>query len=275
MILAILLAATLAEARQIKIGIIDTGADLQAVKPYLCNDKSFYDMSESLTENDLDNTGHGTVITNIIVDGLKGKVDFCIRIIKWCDSNCEDHALTMSEIYAFEFMDSDVVNASAGGTSNNGEMIEVRTIRRFLNSGGIYVVAAGNNAELMTKKICMYYPACADGRIIVSGAGTSEAGKTDYSNYGKQIVDQWRDGSMMVDGELKEGTSMSSPRVTVDVVLDLGKIFVDFDKKMSYYMEHRESNNVRRKSKENSCRGKGGTCANRKSKRRKSGSSGN
>lgn len=140
-----------------------------------------------------DNHGHGTHITNIIYNRIRG-LQYCFIIIKWYDPNTPHYFIQNSSYRAFEYLNSidvDVINYSGGGIGS--DIREKKEIWKLLRKSVKVFVAAGNESDDLDKK-CNYYPACyhLHGLRVVGNLDTNGT-RWKSSNYGKVVTD-WRIG---------------------------------------------------------------------------------
>lgn len=145
--------------KEIWVMVIDTG-----IAPHLKLQKNVqYDK----TENYVDNHGHGTHITGIVLYGNKMATQsfgdqVCPNVkvfgCKYFDpkqSGSNNLKRSVSCVNAATEMGIDYINYSGGGTEFSSD--EHDAYARFSNSGGIAIVAAGNEKSNITEH--PYYPA--------------------------------------------------------------------------------------------------------------------
>jgi hypothetical protein len=118
------------------------------------------------------------------------------------------------------------INYSGGGADPSDD--ERREVLKFLNHGGIFVAAAGNDGKLLGKELT-YYPAMYDPRIVVVGGKDEQGNCMSYSNYGP-FVNRWEIGVNVVGyGISMSGTSQATAVATGKLVslnkntCDIGK----------------------------------------------------
>lgn len=225
-----------AEAKTIKIAVIDTGFDFDSswpedneyglVNPKLCDGlhKDFVRPEKLLPH---DNYGHGTHVAGLIAKGMKGE-DYCLVILKYYDPQYFGNNL-LNTIKSFKYavdIGVDYINYSGGGLEYS--IAEKKEVMRAIKKGIKIAAAAGN--EHTNSDFNKYYPAQYDPRIIVVGnrakekqegiTVTDEAGRIikiasssnycsciDYYEYG---IDIW---SLAIGGGFisMTGTSQSTP----------------------------------------------------------------
>lgn len=134
-----------AEAKQIRIGVIDTGfketkiSDNASYNPKLCNNIEFK----------VDTTGHGTRVVSVMAKQLNdAKIDYCLIPIDVVYPTSDDVEFTKSYIKALnkaEALELDILNISWSGHSKiEGECL---AIARMIHDGTRIVSAAGNNSS--------------------------------------------------------------------------------------------------------------------------------
>lgn len=116
-----------------------------------------------------------------------------------------------------------IINASYGGYST--AVGEREVIEKFINSGGLFIAAAGNDGRNMESSSSnKFYPAAYDLDGIVSVASTNNRDELDgFSNFGSQSVDLGAPGSQILvvnettatssNYTYKNGTSFAAPQV--------------------------------------------------------------
>lgn len=164
----------------------------------------------------LDTHGHGTNIVGII-DGYAKKFtnSYCIVVIKYYSEKQTGlqnlNASTKAIQYATN-IGAKFINYSGGGPESNPE--EQRAVKTFLNKGGTFVAAAGNERSDLDLPENAYYPAMDDKRVIVVGNTNFYGVRSPTSNYGK-IVTRWEIGeSITAYGLTMTGTSQATAVAT-------------------------------------------------------------
>lgn len=221
-------------ARQTVIAVIDTGFGFtqeSLAEKNLCKtghrdftpDQKWSKYLDTKDKVPLDMIGHGTNVVGII-DQYAGNANYCIVIIKYfsgaADSS-EDQAYFVKSVEHALKLKVDVINVSGGGSSYDPK--ENRAIKKFLDNGGIFIAAAGNDHVELGTKDNTYYPAMDDPRIIVVGNVDKYGIRHFTSNFGK-IVRVWEVGvNMMGFGLIKTGTSQATAVFSGKVINKLRK----------------------------------------------------
>lgn len=239
-VLVLLMFAIGAQAQEckpqpVRIAVIDTGLSFSyhTKVAKLCNtghrDFSITKLSTNLFKTkDLvpkDLHGHGTNVVGIIEARMKeSKTDYCLIIVKYWDANMTHEQTMWASAQAFahiNFLKPDIVNYSAGGVSF--EQNEYKLVRRYLDSGGILVAAAGNNGQNLDLDGNTYYPAMYDKRIVVVGNITNQGLYAPSSNFGKRIT-RWEFGqNINAYGVTMTGTSQSTAQATGKIARQIKK----------------------------------------------------
>jgi len=193
-------------SKTIRVAVIDTGLDSSLMnESFLCaqGHKDFTDTSLN------DNDGHGTSISGLIDQHVKGQLlgevpiknilksteDYCQIIIKIFDP-ASNKSTIETTVKAFEYAMSlkvDYINYSAGGLEYS--FSEHMVIKKVLDAGIKVIVAAGNKSSNLNKK--PFYPAKLDSRLIVVGNLNFRHQRSPTSNYGED-VDTWEIGERAV-----------------------------------------------------------------------------
>lgn len=241
LILMSLLFTLSAQAKTIKVAVIDTGFDFKStwensiiedqrkrgfdlVKPKLCPTGHY----SFVQNNDLDlqdNHGHGTHIAGIIAQGNEN-VDYCLVILKYYDPkvpNTNNLRNTVEAVKQAVRLKVDIMNYSGGGTEESQE--ECKQIKLALNAGIKIIAAAGNEHSELVKH--PYYPAMCDPRVIkavninkegkvLPSSNRDSSGKIPNVRYirGENILS-------LVPGNqasLMTGTSQSAAEVTKETI---------------------------------------------------------
>lgn len=195
-------------AKQIKIAIVDSGYSGNYSQLKLC-DKGLVDLTGTDT---LDELGHGTNITEIIKQNLKG-VDYCFYIIKIYSKKNMGITAIPSHLLAFLWLleiKPDFINFSSSG--HGTQLSEQVLIQNLVNAGSTFVVAAGNDKQNLDKK-CDVFPACYS-FVISVGNLDNNLNLSKTSNYGK-VIKAWEIGENICAGGLcMSGTSQATARRT-------------------------------------------------------------
>jgi subtilisin family serine protease len=180
-----------------------------------------------------DTNGHGTNIVGIIDSyARKSKKDYCIMILKYYSSTQTGSQNLKAGTEAIKFADemgADFINYSGGGPEFDEK--EYLTIKRFLDRGGRFVAAAGNDAKNIDVRGNEYYPAKYDKRIVIVGNAkkhppehvfvgnlTENEVRSKSSNYGKS-VNRWEVGEdVWAYGLVYSGTSQATAVATGKLV---------------------------------------------------------
>jgi hypothetical protein len=230
-------------AKTVKIAVIDTGAQVThlGIKEHLCvnegetgkdargRDKSnngidddgngfiddvygwnFVDNNNDLT----DHHGHGTHIAGLVALEA-GSADYCLIILRYYDpkSNESNNLInTVKSIMYANKMGASVINYSGGGLAPSEE--ERAAVTEFLDRGGLFVAAAGN--ERSDINIHKYYPAAYDPRIVMVSAHDRGNAVLPTSNYSGTLsqdrkVDSIKPGEMKVEYELGNNVYSTLP----------------------------------------------------------------
>ena len=213
-IICISLFFNFAEARTIRIGVVDSGMPEFETNLKMC-DYGKYDLTHT---NIYDKIGHGSNILGIISNGLSD-VDYCVVVIKIYDESSSDTEFIthlMAYIYIY-YLHIDVVNYSSVGLEES--VAETVLIKGLMDHGVTFVAAAGNNNKDLDKN-CNAYPACIPGVISV-GNLNANGSRHRTSNYGK-IVKAWHNGTNICMNKVcMTGSSMSTAFETVEQVKKL------------------------------------------------------
>lgn len=186
-------------------------------KTFVKNDIT-YERREVVDGVPFDHHGHGTNIAGIIDTYLREKrINFCLVILKYYDPMLRENdniGNTISAINYATAIHADYINYSSGGTEFNQD--EADAVKKFLDSGGKFIAAAGNEHSDLAKN--PYYPAMDDDRVVVVGnIDTSNGKKVTSSNYGTR-VNRWENGDATVYGLHMMGTSQSAALATGKLV---------------------------------------------------------
>lgn len=184
------------DIKPIVIAVIDTGLKYNkySKEARLCNfgHKDFSPAQNFSTDFGTkdpvptDTHGHGTNIAGLITYQARN-LNYCLVIIKFYDPKTAGNDNLQATIKAFSYatqIKADVINYSGGGLDYSPE--EKAAVTKFLDNGGHFFAAAGNEKSDITKN--PYYPAAYDYRITVVG----NAREVTQEEYDKE---QHRDGS--------------------------------------------------------------------------------
>lgn len=169
----------------------------------------------------LDTWSHGTNIAGVIQE-FAGDSNYCMVIIK-CSLPYGTKSNLDMEIEAIQYatkIEVDIINYSGGGTERSDK--EILEVKKFLDGGGIFIAAAGNERSYLNDK--PYYPALTDSRVIVVGSVSFDGKISGFSNYGPQ-VDVWE------NGENVEGFSLSLTGTSQATAIATGKLIKSLDLK--------------------------------------------
>ena len=244
-----------ASDKQIIVAVIDTGftTKMLSAKPNLCKhghknfstDEKVSSQWDTIDPVPIDSLGHGTNVVGLIEKNAnRPKEDYCIVVIKFFS----DQAFPESVVEAIEYASSigaKVINFSGGGKRRDSD--EIAAVKKFLDNGGIFVAAAGNEKSNLAND--PYYPAMNDPRVVVVGNAniitreqidqmkdTDKDLKTVYlddfnqlgyavptSNYGTR-VNRWENGNYARGYEyILTGTSQATAIATGKIIHNLRK----------------------------------------------------
>lgn len=240
----------------IKIAVIDTGFGYEGLgkQAKLCkfghkNFTSDTDMALGFNTKDpvpLDHHGHGTNIVGIIEKYTKD-VNYCIIIIKYYSPHARMAGSGKSTVEAIKYatkLGVDFINYSGGGTEESKP--ETNAVAEFIDNGGTFVAAIGNehedldaSKEFIINKMAdaafsdepyiedidhkLYYPAMDDSRVIKVGGLAKNGNRLPCSNYGN-MINRWEVGEMVEGYGLKmSGTSQATAVATGKLVDQIKK----------------------------------------------------
>jgi len=204
-IISILLTAIVANAKPIKVAVLDTGITNSDLP--ICQ---FIDATDD--KDGVDYNGHGQNITHIIDKEAAG-IEYCQIIIKIFGKNGKSASIGKA-IRTAIYLNADIINLSFGGSGIDRD--EYLSINQALDLGIIVVAAAGNDGKDLTNN-CFYYPACYDNRIIIVG-NTAKS-----SNYGKPVKLVVNGNNVSAGGYRMSGTSQATAIVTGKLIKVLNK----------------------------------------------------
>lgn len=162
----------------------------------------------------LDIHGHGTNIVGVIADNAK-ITNYCFVIIKYYSIKQDGKQSVEASNKALEYaanIGADFINYSGGGPERSDR--ETKAVKRFLDNGGKFIAAAGNEGTNLDLIENAYYPAMDDKRIIVVGNNNFYGVRSYKSNYGK-VVKRWELGENVTGyGLTMTGTSQATAVAT-------------------------------------------------------------
>ena len=170
----------------------------------------------------VDNHGHGTNIAGLIQTYAGDGDNYCLVIIKYYDpkspwdNNLEN---TVKAIRYATKIGAKYINYSGGGMETSSD--ERAAVKEFLNAGGKFIAAAGNEKSDLSLK--PYYPAMDDERVIVVGSKEVDGKVAKYSNWGTR-VNRWELGSYRTGfGVTESGTSQATAIATGKIIREDSK----------------------------------------------------
>lgn len=210
------------------VAIIDTGFGFRGLgkEAHLCKfgHKNFSSSQDETMEYGtqdpipLDRHGHGTNVAGIIDDyGQRTGTNFCMVILKYYNPAYEGKNNLDNSIAAIRYaknINADFINYSGGGPDKSDD--EAEAVKEFIDNGGIFVAAAGNEYSNIDKN--PYYPAMADLRTFIIGGTYPNGEYMKMSNYGESIT-IWEVGSNVTGfGLTMSGTSQATAVATGKLV---------------------------------------------------------
>lgn len=185
-------------------------------------DKQFTSRYDTDSLVPLDMVGHGTNVVGII-DGYarKSNANYCIVVIKYYSERQTGEKNLLTSVEAIRYatdIGANIINYSGGGPeSDEGERLAVK---RFIDRGGKFVAAAGNDHSDLDLPENAYYPAMEDRRIIVVGNQDINGVKLQSSNYGN-VVKRWEVGeNVTAYGLTMTGTSQATAIATGKIIAE-------------------------------------------------------
>lgn len=200
---------------RVKVAVIDTGLNLKdsRFKDVLCKD-GHKDFTDTVID---DRHGHGTHVAGLIKMNASSD-KYCLLILKYWKDDSNPFINTSRSITAWKYaidQGAKIINYSSGGDIFS--KLEYTLIES--NPDVLFIVAAGNDNEMLNS-FYKYYPASYNlPNIIVVGSVDDKGNKANFSNYGKRVnfVDRGVDVKSynIGDGFIRmSGTSMSTAIVT-------------------------------------------------------------
>lgn len=210
-----------AKDKTITIAVIDSGIDASIPKLCKFGHKSF---SSALPNPLLDEDGHGTHIAGLISSTAEDG-DYCLVSIKYYNVKAKGTENLDNMIKSVQYainIGVNFINISGGGPERNEQ--EYKLIETALNQHIKIVVAAGNE-HIDLDKVCNFFPACYDKRIVIVGnlIRNGSTTRSPTSNYGN-VVNRWETGTYVLStapgGKLvrMSGTSQATAVATGKLV---------------------------------------------------------
>lgn len=197
-----------AQARPIRIAIIDTGVNQEQVFAPICDNGIHYTTYPE--EGSTDINGHGTLVSQVLAKNMPTPLQYCIIPFKVFNSKMDSGPdYVANSINMAVLLKADIINLSL--RSPDKLQSEIDAVKNAIESRIIIVAAAGNEGIDLNKK-CNSYFACYDSRIIVVGF------HSEKSNTGR-VVDYVTEGTS-VDGK-KQGSSFAAPRIVALIASNL------------------------------------------------------
>ena len=177
-----------ADAPLIRVGIVDTGIDLDDTRfaPLFCKDALPRDFTGSGMRDDM---GHGTHVAGLIKH-YAGQTGYCLIIAKFYDKRNNEGASTSASYMAALLWTidqrADIINLSLDGSQPMaGERFAMGAHPEIQ-----FIVAAGNSSASLDDPTQPSYPACYDTSNMIVVGSTLADGKTRAysSNYGRRVT---------------------------------------------------------------------------------------
>lgn len=206
-------ALAISTGKDVKIAIIDSGIDSRILNQYpdtFIHPKNIIDQSENVT----DVTGHGTMITCLMICDYKKNYihglspDAKIIPIKIIDESGRTNAGNLSDaIYYAVDLHADIINISLGSRVYN-EQVEIAI--QYAYEKGVVVVAAGGDYQ----ENLVIYPARFNETIAIQA----------QSKLGVKYIDaSWGDEiDLMIPGEFVPVLSLDVSTQTLKLMTDSG-----------------------------------------------------
>lgn len=224
-----------AYAKPIIIAVVDSGFGYQnkGHGATLCKyghkdftlDKQFSDKYGTSVPVPKDTHSHGTNVAGLIDNYLKKKnVDYCLVIIKYYSLNQNGNQNTLASAKALNYavnIHADYINYSGGGPKV--DFFEKKAVESFLNQGGQFIAAAGNEGQNLDNPKNKFYPAMYDSRITVVGNLSVNGTRLMSSNNGYAVT-RWEIGQdQTAYGITLSGTSQACAVATGKIVAKRAK----------------------------------------------------
>ena len=168
----------------------------------------------------VDTNNHGTNIVGIIDGYAKSAgVNYCIVVIKYYSDSQPGYVNLMASVEAIRHalaIGVDIINYSGGGEVP--VLAESLLIGMFIDKGGKFVAAAGNEGMNLDRPENGFYPAMEDNRVIVVGNKDKNGLRSRSSNYGR-VVSRWEVGVGVTAYDITlSGTSQATAVATGKIV---------------------------------------------------------
>lgn len=198
------------------VAVIDTGLGYQnkGLNAPLCdtghkrflNDLNATYLTGTKDPVPLDNHGHGTNVAGVIAK-YAGNSNYCLVILQYYDPDSRGNDNLKNTIKAIKYaqkIGAKFINYSGGGKEFSKE--EEKAVKSFLNTGGTFVAAAGNEREDLDVK--GYYPAMYDKREIA--VGNAEFAEPEDADRDFMLKENKRYELVKIDGTDRPGRAVSS-----------------------------------------------------------------
>ncbi|MEJ9280362.1 S8 family serine peptidase [Ureibacillus thermosphaericus] len=218
---------------ELKVAILDSG-----ISPDLNLNLPIYRYNFTDSEDGSDNTGHGTAITNLIIETAQlSSTNTKIYSLKVLDD--KGYGKNESVIEAIEWAiknKMNVINISFGFKHENEKLKQ--KIEEAINEGIIIIASGGNTFGFSTE-----YPAAFENVIAVSALDGNKI--ADYA--AKDNIDYFTNGTNIhvdlgLDTRIESGSSIATARVTALVILLLQNDNNLLNEKNVYYSLNKKLN---------------------------------
>lgn len=226
-LLALLLLSNLSEAKQVKIGILDTGLNFDLLRDVkFCSIHDYSLDTENFKGESRLGYEHGTSIVGHYAQNFNDVLDYCIVYVKiFTEAEITRREVPNHTLYATRIFPAlnklvaegvDYVNMSYGDV--DFDPLEHLALTRLSKKGIPMFAAAGNSGRNLDKD-CLFFPACYNISTILSvGALDSNGKRSAFSNYGSFL--QYAVGIISYKGIILAGTSQAAARFGVYYILN-------------------------------------------------------
>jgi subtilisin family serine protease len=163
-----------------------------------------------------DSHGHGTNIAGLIQQ-YAGNKNYCMVILRYYSPRAINDNNLKNTVDAINYatnIGAKYINYSGGGGESSLE--ERAAVKRFLDKGGRFIAAAGNEKANIDSH--PYYPAMDDRRVVKVGSVEKDGSVAKYSNYGKSVT-RWEQGTnARALGLVMSGTSQATAIATGKII---------------------------------------------------------